>query len=234
MKRSNSSGQTPPKQTGLASVIQFRSAGVGTMPDIPMEAVLSFIKETRGDLTWTVNTITETLKMSRAEAAKVLPILELQGYIKQTVGKNEWMTTINGETVSGSKAPHFSSQRVSKALSGLEDRIQAVNDNRRSLFRITEAVAFGDFLHGKSLAQAADVGICLVPRHTPAGDERDFLRKMRARNSAIQLAPYRPWMSRRLHHNLLSNGDGCHGAPRTSSLKITRPRRDGSFHKDHA
>lgn len=204
MKRSSSGRRTPPKPTGLASVIQFRPTAVSTMPDISMEAVLSFIKETRGDLTWTVNTITETLKISRAEAEKVLPILDLQGCIKQT-GKREWMTTINGEAVSGSKVPHFSSQRVSKALSDLEDRIQAANKEHDFPFRITEAVAFGDFLHSKPLAQAADVGIRLTPRHSSAGDEREFLKKLRARNTAIQLVEYKPWMSRRLHHNLLSN-----------------------------
>lgn len=222
MKRSSRERRTPQKQTSLAPVIQFRPAAVSVMPDISMEAVLSFIKETRGDLTWTVNAITETLNISRAEAEKVLPILELQGYIKQT-GKHEWMTTINGETVSGSKAPHFSSQRVSKALSDLEDRIQAVNEGHHSAFRVTEAVAFGDFLHGKPLAQAADVGIRLVPRRGSTGDEREFLKKLRARNSAIQLLAYKSWMSRRLHHKLLSNGGDRHSVPRSKIIRRDEP-----------
>jgi hypothetical protein len=72
---------------------------------------------------------------------------------------------------------------------------------------VAEAVAFGDFLRRNPLVQAADVGIRLVPRNTTSGQnsvnqEKEFLKKLRARNPAIQLRPYEPWMKKRSYRRL--------------------------------
>jgi hypothetical protein len=76
------------------------------------------------------------------------------------------MTTPAGETVSGAKPPRFTPESVQQALTALKDRIRDTNKNRQSPFRITDAVAFGDFLlpdRGARL-QSADVGIRLTRR----------------------------------------------------------------------
>jgi hypothetical protein len=74
-----------------------------------------------------------------------LAILKLQGYAGET-GDNEWLTTAAGEIVSGSKQPRFHRESVYGALSTLFDRIAAINKDCKAGFKITQAVAFGDFL----------------------------------------------------------------------------------------
>jgi hypothetical protein len=60
--------------------------------------------------------------------------------------------------------PRFTPEAVSAALSGLADRVKAVNQDRGARFRVTKAVAFGDFLSGRARVQAPDVGVELTPR----------------------------------------------------------------------
>src|SRR5215469_3519632 len=73
-------------------------------------------------------------------------------------------------------------------------------------FRVVQAVAFGDFLLERPVAQAADVGISVVSskdRKTSVEADGVFLKRLRARNPALHLEPYRPWMSARWHRRLL-------------------------------
>src|ERR1700686_4083644 len=104
------------------------------MPSVPAAAVMSFLKDTRGSLTWTTRDLAETLGTASAEAAKVLAIMEMQGYIKQAHGGKEWLTTSAGETVSGSKLPHFTHERVEEALSAFRQRIAAARKDFKSPF----------------------------------------------------------------------------------------------------
>lgn len=174
---------------------------------------MSFLKETRGLLTWTTQDLQKSLLITTAQAREVIAALEVQGYIKQQQNSpNEWLTTIHGEVVSGSKPPRFSREKVENALSALKGRIETINEDASSPYRVAQAVAFGDFLAGRAQAQAADVGIQLVARDTDRSDtkpttegrgKRDFLRKLRARDLKLNLVLYEPWMSGRSHHNLL-------------------------------
>ena len=43
---------------------------------------MSFLKDTRGLLTWTTRDLAETLDIPASEAAKVITIMEMQGYVK--------------------------------------------------------------------------------------------------------------------------------------------------------
>ena len=52
------------------------------MPSVPAAAVLSFLKDTRGLDSWTIQDLSKTLGISTAEAAKAITFLELQGYVK--------------------------------------------------------------------------------------------------------------------------------------------------------
>src|SRR5690242_8304840 len=178
------------------------------VPSIPAEEALSFLRETRGVTTWTALDMADSLKIGVAAAKRVIPILELQGYVKQA-GANEWMTTLSGEDVSGSKAPRFTRERVAQALDDLRRRIGEINRDFKAPYKITEAAAFGDFLSDRPRVQAAEVGIGLERRAAGtdgAGDavkQRDFFRQLNAKGGVIQVRPYEPWMRQRTHRSLL-------------------------------
>jgi hypothetical protein len=171
-----------------------------------------FLKETRGMLVWSVKDLQKSLLMAASQAREVTAALELQVYIKRSdENAREWVTTLNGETVSGSKAPRFARESVEQALASLGDRIRESNKDSGSPFKVDTAVAFGDFLLGQAQAQAADAGIQLVARESKGGEresassakrKRDFLRRLRAKNLKLNLVPYEAWMSGRSHRNL--------------------------------
>jgi ribosomal protein S25 len=135
-------------------------------------AAFSFLKETKGLLTWTVSDLAKSLKINLAEAKQVLAALEMQGYIKAH-GRDEWLT--------------------------------------KSPYKITDAVAFGDFLSGQARAQAADVGIRLVRRKSEGGDHSKkeqvarlaFLKQLRGKTQMLNVRPYEEWMGSRTHRSLL-------------------------------
>ena len=183
--------------------------GALRIPSIPMAEVLSFIKETRGGVTWTAQEMIATLKVSRQDAEQVIAILQLQGYVKPALESQGWLTTLNGETVSGSKPPRFTPEKTSEALSVLQKRIKTVNQDRKSEFQVSDAVAFGDFLVGRSRVQAADVGVRLTARKARAGERNSareeiaFLKQLRAKSALVQLHRYESWMSHRSHRQLM-------------------------------
>jgi hypothetical protein len=178
------------------------------LPSIPAEEALSFLRETRGVTTWTARDMAGSLKIGVADAKRVIPILELQGYVKPA-GANEWMTTLSGEDVSGSKPPRFTRERVAQALDDLRRRIGEINRDSKAPYKITEAVAFGDFMSDRPRVQAAEVGIRLEWRAIGAdraGDgvqQRDFFRQLHVKGGVIQVRPYEPWMRERTHRSLL-------------------------------
>ncbi len=173
----------------------------------PAAAVFSFLKETKGLLTWTVEDLSKTLKLKKDDAEKVPAFLAVQGYIKQHPGTDEWITTIAGEEVSQAKSPRFSPQSVHAALSELRKRIAESNRNLAERYKITDAVAFGDFLNDGSRVQAADVGIRLERRKTIRSkenrSEREFLKSLRAKSALLNVKPFESWMRTRTHQDLL-------------------------------
>jgi hypothetical protein len=177
---------------------------LGSMPNIPVAAVFSFLKDKRGALSWTLRDLTQTLNISEQDAGRVLTILKLQGYVSET-SDNELLTTASGEIVSGSKPPRFTRESVDRAVRGLADRIAANNSDRKTDFTITQAVAFGDFLSGRANCQAADVGIELTPHEPARGRDQVhyFLKQLRGKSRFLNLRPYEPWMSQRSLRRLL-------------------------------
>jgi hypothetical protein len=182
------------------------------MPSVPAAAVMSFLKDTRGLLTWTTRDLAETLNIPVSEAVKVITIMEMQGYVKVAQGAREWFTTPAGQTVSGSKLPHYTPERVATALAGLEERIAATRKDFKSPFKISAAVAFGDFLSDRPRVQAPDVGIELAKRKSDSGARTSvteakarlaFLKQLRGKNTPLNVQPYQEWMSKRTHHKLL-------------------------------
>jgi DNA-binding transcriptional regulator YhcF (GntR family) len=186
--------------------------GTEIMPAVRAAAVMSFLKDTRGLMSWTIRDLAETLGIAATEAAKVIAIMEMQGYVKSQQGGREYFTTGEGQAVSGSKLPHFTRERVEKALASLKEGITAVRKDFKAAFKISKAVAFGDFLRESPRVQAADVGIELVKRKaddTQANSATDnkerlaFLKQVRAKNAALNLQPYQEWMSKRSHQKLV-------------------------------
>jgi hypothetical protein len=180
-------------------------------PPVSAEAALSFLKDTKGVVSWSLRDLAGTLKISPGEAEKVAALLEAQGYVARE-GKSEWMTTAAGESVSGARLPRVSRESVEAALAGLKDRIAQANNDRNVLYRIDAAVAFGDFLlKDRPKVQAADVGVRLVSREpsaeprsaTGAKQEQAFLKELRGKTPMVTLRPYSAWMSVRTHRNLL-------------------------------
>jgi DNA-binding transcriptional regulator YhcF (GntR family) len=202
-----------PKKRSERPATQVGSTPGPSQPSIPAEAALSFLKETKGALAWSVRDLADTLKINRRDADQVLALLAAQGYVQRTSGTDEWMTTAAGESVSSAKAPRFTRESVEQAVESLKERIKQVNSDSKAAFRITDAVAFGDFLlSGRPRAQAAEVGIGLRARREVAGEprsastaraERQFLRQLRGRTALLQIRPYADWMSKRSHRNLL-------------------------------
>ena len=183
------------------------------MPPLPAAAVLSFLKDTKGLLTWTTHDLARALNVSIKEAEQILPVMELQGYVKPSgSSRTEWLTTPAGEVVSASKPPHFSRATVEKTLANLADRIQVFNKDVKSPFKATRAVAFGDFLSGRPQVQAADVGIELTRRRPEPNAilsasqqslQRKLLQQLKAKTPLVNLRPHEEWMSRRSHRDLL-------------------------------
>jgi len=180
---------------------------------LPATALFSFLKETRGITRWTARDLAMTLNLATANAKEPLAILEMQGYIKPT-GSKEWMTTSAGESVSGSKAPRYSPETVEGSLASFADHLKRVNQDSSAEYKITDAVAFGDFLSGRARVQAADIGIRLEARNPEAhhahwAGERErqesFLKQLRGKTPLLNLHPYAEWMSTRTHRKLLGS-----------------------------
>jgi len=178
-----------------------------TPPDISLDAVFSFLKGTRGSVNWSAKDLKDCLKLDTKQSQQLLAILEMQGYVAKE--GDLWLTTSAGKSVSKSKKPQFSLDGIAKTLDTLKERIEAVNRDKRSEFKITKAVAFGDFLTGRNQVQAADVGVELSRRDLSGNpDEMEakrqaFMADLRRKSRLFNVQKYRPWMSMRSHRDLL-------------------------------
>jgi hypothetical protein len=206
MPRLTRQSHPPKNKTGKRSF-----AGEVQTP-VSAAAAFSFLKETKGLLTWTPGDLAKSLKISLAEAKQVIAALEMQGYIKPH-GRDEWLTTLAGETVSGAKTPRFTPESIEEALAALRSRIKLVNQDSKSPYKITDAAAFGDFLSGQARAQAGDVGIQLIRRKSEGGEHSKkeqvarlaFLKQLRGKTQMLNVLPYEEWMGGRTHRPLLSS-----------------------------
>jgi hypothetical protein len=179
---------------------------------VPAAEALSFLKEVKGAVTWTDRDLAKSLNVNMAEAKEVLAVMELQGYVESAGTTKKWRTTEQGDLVSGAKSPRFTREGVEQGLSTIRDRIQAVNQDTNAPYRVSEAVAFGDFLSERPRLQAADIGIRLVPRKSGANQtetarehaaEEAFLKELRGKTASLHIQRYEEWMSARSHLKLL-------------------------------
>jgi DNA-binding IclR family transcriptional regulator len=120
---------------------------------LPAAELLSFLKQTHGP--WTERDVSKTLNISSAEAKQAIAAMQLQGYAEPIARTKSWRTTEAGLTVSGAKTARLTRKAVEEALSGLRDRIQAINNDKSAEYTVSEAIAFGDFLSEQARVQAA-------------------------------------------------------------------------------
>ncbi len=180
------------------------------MPGAERNAVFSFLKETKGAVNWSIREMADTLRITQTEVKQILPVLEVQDYIqkvqdRKTGERDHWLTMESGESVAGAKFPRFKKEIVENALKKFADAIASINRDSESTFRVTRAVAFGDFLSGRPQVQAADVGIQIDRRNRDSGsvkEERAFLRSLRPKSALIHLRPFESWMEKRTHRTL--------------------------------
>jgi hypothetical protein len=183
------------------------SAGTARgLSSVTMPAVFSFLKDTRGALTWKARDLQECLNIEAKDAKQILAILQMQGYVRLKENTDEYLTTGSGETVSESKLPRLKRESVEEALSTMADRIAAINRDPRAEFSIRKAVAFGDFLSDRAQVQAADIGVMFTRRGSlNEHDENEvvFLKQLQAKNRFVHVQRYQGWMSDRSHRSLL-------------------------------
>ena len=211
-RKSKSKLETPPvaKAAPTGARAGTRPASkTGPPPTIPADAALSFLRETRGLSTWSVRDMANPLNISLDEAKQVIAVLEMQGYVNQ-FKSDEFMTTFAGESISGSKPPRYTRERIERALETLCKRIAQINRDSGAPFRITQAVAFGDFLSDRTRFQPVEIGVELEPRKSAAisivrkgATRQQFLRQLRDKLGVIQFRAFEPWMTERTHRNLL-------------------------------
>lgn len=205
--------QTPPPPA--SAKLMPSAVGRGSLP---AEAALSFLRDTKGTVSWSLRDMSQTLNIPKEESERVVTLLQMQGYVQPEAHEaGSWMTTPSGETVSGAKPPRYDPATVESALASLKQHIEETNKNRDVKFEITVAVAFGDFLaKDRARVQAADVGVELVRKDrkrssdeiavahsaVDAREEQNFLRQLRGRSALINLKMYADWMGQRTHRKL--------------------------------
>jgi hypothetical protein len=154
----------------------------------------------------------ETLTITASEAANIISILQLQGCVQPNRDEPGWMTIPAGEEVSGSTMPRYTRKSVDQALSELTDRINKINEDPHSVFKVTGAIAFGDFLSKRPRVQAVDVRVALSARTDQRKRTRDvkvktdasaFLIMLKNKSSLLKLRLYEPWMSQRSHRKIV-------------------------------
>jgi hypothetical protein len=200
--QTSSSGDAIPKA---------HAGGPKPSPQIPAAELLSFLKEIRGLTTWTEKELAKALKIGLAEAKEAVAVLQLQGYIEPAGHTGKWRVAEQGDLVSGAKSPRFTRQSVEETLAALRDRIKAVNQDPNAPYRITEAIAFGDFLTDAARVQAADIRMRLARKgdaQMPTSAKQHaaevaFLKQLRAKTPLLNIQPYEDWMASRTHRSLL-------------------------------
>ena len=83
MKRARQSSVNHGKKRTSATVIEM-PAPAPSMPAIPVDEVMSFLRETRSALTWSEKEMADSLNISQAEAGRVIDLLATAG-LRQTI-----------------------------------------------------------------------------------------------------------------------------------------------------
>jgi hypothetical protein len=125
-------------------------------------------------------------------------------YIQNTPAFDSFAIKFNAVTLT---PPRYRSDRVVRLLAELSGRIRNVNGDSGAQFRISKAVAFGDFLSKRSRVQAPDVGIELTNRKSNAqviskSQVAALLKDLNWKTSLVHIEPSEHRMSQRSHRKI--------------------------------
>ena len=189
------------------------SSAASAIPDISAPALLSFVKQVSVEPHWDAKRLADVLNIKHSDVSQMAATLEMLGYAEQvSETKGLWRNTPAGNTVSSAKPPRLNRDSVLDALEQLRVRVEQINANPESRFRVTELVAYGDFLDEHPKVQAADVGVGLELRseRRSASDssiekksEEQVLSDLRAKSTLVHLHRMEDWMRRRSHRDVL-------------------------------
>ena len=113
-------------------------------------AAMSFLKETRGLLTWTIKDLQKSLLIGATQAREVIAALGLQAYVKRAENPLEWRSHDKR------RAARARTLRASAGKPWRNRSQLCANESSSSikiaarLYKIAQAVAFGDFLRGSA------------------------------------------------------------------------------------
>ena len=190
---------------------------VGPARNLVAAELLSFLKQTRAAVPWTERDLAKTLNIGVNEARQALTVMQFEGYVASAGGPGKWRTTLQGESVSGSKPPRFTRESVDRALFDLSERIRNTNSDPNALYKITDAVAFGDFLTGAPRIQSATVGIRLVLRD----DDPQQTESARDRAAEATFLKQPPWQRYSSAPSALRTLDECSLASESALSTLT-------------
>jgi hypothetical protein len=179
---------------------------------LPAAEVMSFLRDVHSLFTWTERDFAASMNVSKDQAKEALRVLQLAGYV-EPLEKGKWRTTDQGRQIAGGKTPRFTAESMERALVELKERMKLFNEDPTAAYRITRAVAFGDFLLGRVRVQAAEVGIELQLRApTESGNketaishhrETGVLKRLQTKTALLRVRRFESWMSQRSHRTLL-------------------------------
>ena len=181
--------------------------------DVPAAALLSFIKQVSAEPFWDAKRLTSILNANAADAPQITAMLEMLGYAEPVPGKKgAWRNTQAGNIVSGGKPARFNRESVLEALNELRRRAEQMNADPASAYRVTDLIAFGDFLSDRAKVQAADVGVGLRPKQPDQADpatavehkrKEHVLADLKTKSPMLQLHLVEDQMQKRSHQDLL-------------------------------
>jgi DNA-binding transcriptional MocR family regulator len=147
-------------------------------------AVREFLSQSADLKSWTATDMAKLLGVSRERAEQIVAALAAAGYIERLGGHRAWRNTAAGNAVAGvSKASPVNRTTVEKNLAALLDRIRQVNQDRRFLYRVDQALVFGPFVTTTGPVRAVDVALRLAPSE-PDSARREKLIRERAEQAA--------------------------------------------------
>jgi hypothetical protein len=201
------------KQSKTVHAESQPGTGSRAIPDVPAPALLSFIKQMSAEPFWDAKHLADICRVKPADVPQITATLEMLGYAEPVPGKKDiCRNTQSGNTVSGAKPPRFNRGRVLEALEELRTRAERMNADPASPFRVTELIAFGDFLDEHPKVQAADVGVGLSPKQsdqvmpaTAAEHKREehVLADLKAKSPMLHLQLIEDWMRKRSHQDMI-------------------------------
>jgi hypothetical protein len=77
----------------------------GSARSLAAAELLSFLKQTRAATPWTERDLAKTLNIGVNEARQALTVMQFESYVASAGEPGKWRTTLQRESVSGSKPP---------------------------------------------------------------------------------------------------------------------------------